>query len=69
MKNIMSARLSNVDSGSVSKLPTGALKIEQGILFQELMVIRHKEIDGIPVGLSYEWQSVDEDFLKALKCT
>lgn len=67
MKSIISVRLSNVDSGSVSRLPTGALKIEQGALFQELMVIRHKEIDGIPVGLSYEWQAVDEEFLKALK--
>lgn len=67
MKSVISARLNNVDSGSVSKLPTGALKIKQGILFQEMMVIRHKEIEGIPVGLSYEWQAVDKEFLKALK--
>lgn len=60
-------RLSYVENGNISALPTGALKIEEGMIFQEVMVIVHKEKPDKPVGIYYEWWLVPKEFIFKLK--
>jgi len=65
--NKSTKRISNVDSLSLSTLPTGALKFDGVTLFQEIMVIRHKATKDMPVGLFYEWWPVAGDFVNSIK--
>jgi len=60
-------RLSNVEAGNMSTLPTGALKFDGVTLFQEIMVICHKANEDRSIGLFYEWWSVADDFVNSIK--
>ena len=60
-------RISVVDTLDKSILPTGALKIEDGSVFQEAMVINHKATVSNPAVISYEWLPISNDFIEALQ--
>ncbi len=70
----MTSQLQKIDTGSGSILPTGRLKIQDDILYQEAEVIAHKNcnvrIDGkffqLPIGIHVIWINVPSDFVKKI---
>ena len=52
---IISAELSEVNGLTQSTLPTGRIKLEGGMLYQEALVIVHKSTKSQSAGLHYEW--------------
>ena len=62
-------RLQIVESGTMSILPTGSLKFEEGVLYQEVLLFMHKPTPEKDLGMYREWVAVPEEFTNAIKAS
>lgn len=64
---IISPAVQIVDAQSQSFLPTGSLKIEDGQLYQEVLIITHRPTKDRPVGIRNEWMPFPKEIMEYVK--
>ncbi len=58
--------ISRADTQSKTILPTGRLMLDGKDVLQEVEVLRHRPMDGLPVGFTKEWVHLEPTFIKAI---
>ena len=64
---VISQPLSRVDTQSESALPTGRIKVEGKLLFQEALVIVHTPSATRGVGIYYDWTPLPEEIMAMIR--